>query len=232
MKPIRVALLLALSLPFAASIASAKAVANRDWSTAVTTTPQGTYVLGNPAAKVKLVEYLSFTCSHCADFATEAFPLLRSRYIGSGQVSFELRNAIRDRFDLVATVLSRCQGPAGVFPATETLMTKQRDWIQRAGAYETAERERLGTLPLSEALAALAEGSGMQAIMGRRGLSPAAARRCFSDQASFDRLSAIADEAWRQRRIVGTPTFLLNGHVVQDVASWQELEPLIAGALK
>ena len=37
-----------------------------DWTTVVSATPEGGFVMGNPNAKVKLVEYGSMTCPHCA----------------------------------------------------------------------------------------------------------------------------------------------------------------------
>ena len=41
---------------------------NGDWSTVVSKTPEGGFVMGNPNAKVKLVEFGSLTCPHCAEF--------------------------------------------------------------------------------------------------------------------------------------------------------------------
>ena len=41
---------------------------NGDWSTVVSQTPEGGFVMGNPNAKVKLVEFGSMTCPHCAEF--------------------------------------------------------------------------------------------------------------------------------------------------------------------
>ena len=60
---------LALGLLAAApAAAQAPAVANVDWSQRVATTPEGGFRMGNPDAPVKLVEFLSLTCSHCATF--------------------------------------------------------------------------------------------------------------------------------------------------------------------
>ena len=44
---------------------------NGDWSTMVAKTPEGGFVMGNPGAKVKLIEYGSMTCPHCATFEEE-----------------------------------------------------------------------------------------------------------------------------------------------------------------
>ncbi|MEO8619159.1 MAG: thioredoxin domain-containing protein, partial [Sphingomicrobium sp.] len=47
----------------------AKAKVATDWSKTVAATPEGGIVMGNPKAKVTLVEYGSLTCSHCKHFA-------------------------------------------------------------------------------------------------------------------------------------------------------------------
>ena len=43
----------------------------RNWTTAGTATPTLGHRIGNPAAKVKLTEYISYTCPHCAAFTRE-----------------------------------------------------------------------------------------------------------------------------------------------------------------
>ena len=35
-------------------------------------TPEGGFVMGNPNAKVKLIEFGSLTCPHCAEFEEQA----------------------------------------------------------------------------------------------------------------------------------------------------------------
>lgn len=233
MKRFLAAAMLALAVPFAWSLSAADAApAKRDWTKTVTATPTGAYVLGNPNAKVKLVEYLSFTCSHCAQFTVEGFPVLKDRYVASGQVSVELRNAVRDRFDLTAALLSRCQGAAGVFQATELLMAKQAEWMEKAMAFDVAEQQKLRGMPLGDGLAVLAAGAGLDAMMRTRGLTPAGAKACLANKAEQDRLAAMAGEAWRERKLPGTPGFLINGSHVAEARSWATLEPALIAALQ
>ena len=63
------------------------AAAAPNWLATAATTPRGSYVVGNPAAKVKLVEYLSYTCSHCAAFSGEGSPVLKRDYVARGRAS-------------------------------------------------------------------------------------------------------------------------------------------------
>lgn len=65
--------------------APAKPAAER-WSATISTSPIGALLVGKPGAKVKLVEYFSYTCSHCADFAKQSAVLLKTLYIDTGLV--------------------------------------------------------------------------------------------------------------------------------------------------
>ena len=102
---------------------------NGDWSTIVTKTPEGGFLMGNPNAKVKLVEFGSMTCPHCAEFEEQGGKDLIDNYVKKGLVSWEFRNYVRDPFDMTATLLARCGGEASVFCLTRNLFADQREWV-------------------------------------------------------------------------------------------------------
>jgi protein-disulfide isomerase len=216
--------------------AAAKSVAAkpaaRDWTQMVTMTPQGSYVLGNPLAKVRIVEYLSMTCTHCAHFTGESLKPLTDNYVRGGQVSIEVRHAIRDSLDVAATLLARCGGAKPFFGNVEALMAAQDDWVRDAVAFQEADQGAAGKLPLGQALTAFAHGAGLDRIMAARGLPAARANACLARQAEQDRLVAMAQEAWSTRKIPGTPSFLLNGTLVPGASSWATLEPKLKEALR
>src|SRR5690606_23205391 len=60
-----------------------------NWTGVVAKTEAG-HRLGNPDAKVKVIAFESYTCSHCAHFEQEAGPVLKLAYIPTGNVSFEV----------------------------------------------------------------------------------------------------------------------------------------------
>src|SRR5918998_1867242 len=76
--------------------------ANGDWSQVVTKTPEGGFMMGDPQAKVRLLEFASMTCPHCKEFDETGVQPLIDKYVKSGQVSYELRNYVRDGFDVAA----------------------------------------------------------------------------------------------------------------------------------
>ena len=101
---------LGLSLSAAASADAAQAQRKVDWTTHITQTPQGAYVIGNPNARVKLVEYVSYTCPHCAAFVNSATPVLKRQFVRSGSTSIEVRHYLLNRIDLAASLIARCGG--------------------------------------------------------------------------------------------------------------------------
>ena len=111
------------------SASANKAVAAQpgtDWVAMIEKTPEGGYRMGNPNARVQLVEFASLTCPHCADFTKEAGPVLKRDYIAKGLVSYELRTFARDPADYAASMLSRCQSPAAFFGHVEGFFGTQR----------------------------------------------------------------------------------------------------------
>ena len=87
--------------------------ANGDWSEVVAATPEGGFVMGNPNAGVKLVEYGSYTCGHCARFDEEGVQPLIDKYVKTGRVSFEFRNYVRDPYDLAGALSDARRHEAG-----------------------------------------------------------------------------------------------------------------------
>ena len=73
---------------------------NGDWSKLVSRTPEGGYLMGNPKADVKLVEFGSMSCPHCAEFEEKGAQKLINDYVKTGRVSYEFRNFVRDPLDI------------------------------------------------------------------------------------------------------------------------------------
>ncbi len=212
----------------AAAAAPAKA-AQRDWSKAVAVTPEGGFRMGNPAAPVKLVEYASYTCPHCAHFVQEGVPQLIARYVRSGRVSFELRNLVRDPYDLSAALLSRCAGPRNFFPLMHSIFATQDQWTGRFAALSASEYDALTALPATPKLIRIAAIGGLDAMAARFGVPAARAKACLSDEKAAERLAEMRRVATSQYDVQGTPTFLINGKKAQGAHDWATLEPLLGG---
>jgi protein-disulfide isomerase len=235
----RPAILLALALGAATVLAPAasaapasqsagKPAARVDWSAQVRPTPEGGFVMGNPFAPVKLVEYGSLTCGHCAHFAHQAMAPLMQNYVRNGVVSFEYRNFILNGLDVAASLVARCGGAATFFPMADKLYANQETWMGRVSALTDAQKAKLNALPEAERLAHIAETVGLTALAAEHGIAPAQAKRCLSDQAALEELSRMA-EAASNIGVQGTPTFFLNGTNIGP-HDWSTLEPILREA--
>ena len=199
----------------------------RDWTKSVATTPDGGYRIGNPAAPVKLVEYGSLTCDHCARFAEVGVPQLLSKYVKSGRVNFEFRNFVRDPYDVTAALLSRCAGPANFFALTDSYFSGQKAWVGRFQGMTEAQAKALDGLPPQQQFAQLASIGGLDAMAAQAGVTPARAQQCLSDQAGLAQLVAMRKVAVEKHKLQGTPTFVINGKTAEHAHDWTALEPLL-----
>jgi hypothetical protein len=202
-----------------------------DWSKVTNRNPDGAFVQGNPDAKVKLVEFFSLTCPHCAKFEGEAIAPLTAKYIKTGLVSYETRHALRDVFDLSASLLARCDGPGAFFTSVPTLFATQDTWMTRAAEWaKTAPDSK--TTPQDKLLQMVAQGAGLTSFFTARGLTEAKANACLANGTDREILVGMANNAWHRPNFPGTPAFTINGTLQQDLSTWTDLDGRLAAALK
>ena len=204
---------------------------NGDWSTMISKTAEGGFLMGNPQAKVKLIEYGSMTCPHCATFEEEGTKALIDNYVKKGLVSFEFRNFVRDPYDLTASLIARCGGEAGFFGLTRNLYADQEDWIGKIQAADPATMQSVQAMPPAQQFATIAELAGLKQYASLRGVPKAQGEKCLADQASVDQLVQMNSDAVSQYSIPGTPSFVINGKLLDATAAWDALEPKIKEAL-
>ena len=198
---------------------------NGDWTQVVTETQDGGFLMGNPNAPVKLVEYASLTCPHCAAFSKEGSEKLKNQYVKSGQVSFEFRNFVLNPIDLAATMLVRCQGTGPYFKSVDQLFATQAQWTAAASKMSEADQQRIGALPREQQVPAIAKASGIDGFFRQRGMPEARINSCLADQQSVERLVKMNEVGVERDKVEGTPTFLINGEKVENVTTWGALEP-------
>ena len=202
-----------------------------DWTKIVATTPDGGFVRGNPTAPVKLVEFGSMTCPHCADFAITGEPKLVEEYVKSGRVSFEFRNFVRDPYDLAAALVARCGGTSSFFSLTNGLFRDQRKWIDKLQAVPQAQTEALRTASPPQQMKAIATWAGLPQWAAQRGVPSARTNACLASEQQINRLVKMNADAVATYNIPGTPSFLINGSLVENASTWETLEPKLRAAL-
>jgi len=195
-----------------ASIGPVAAPANGDWSTVVNQTPAGGFLMGNPQAKVQLIEYGSMTCPHCREFDETGVGPLIEQYVKTGKVGYEFRNYVRDPFDLAASLIARCNGAKSFFPLERALYADQPNWIAKLQAVPQAQLEALQSMPPNQQFLEVAKLAGFQDWAAARGVPQAKTAQCLADQKAIDQLVQMTSDATTQfPEFQGTPTFIING---------------------
>lgn len=243
MPRLRPALLAALAAPLALALAACgseeegaatgepiapiAAPAGTSWVETAAVTPEGGYVIGNPEAPLKLVEYASHTCSHCAAFSQEAAAAL-DEYVAKGVVSYELRNQIHDPIDLTIALLARCGTPASFHPLANQAWQNFEAIIQRAQA-DPAALQAAQAAPPAQRFQAIGEASGLIDFFAARGISRDQALSCLADTAKATQITEASETQSEELNVTGTPTFFLNGRLVEGT-SWSLIEPALQTA--
>ena len=205
------------------AVAAIEAPAGQKWSDTVSQTEAGGYVMGNPDAPIKLVEFMSITCSHCATFGEQAFDSIRDDYVNSGRVSFEVRNFVRDPLDLTAAILSRCGGEAPFFALTKQALGYQGAMFEAAQGMGEAKYSAILKSEPNVRFVQLAEELGLISFFQQRGISADQAKICLSEEATANKLMSETQAATTEFNIPGTPTFLINGKIVEGT-NWTLIE--------
>ncbi|MDP9057064.1 MAG: DsbA family protein [Pseudomonadota bacterium] len=211
-----------------APVAAVTPPAGKSWSDVVSTTAAGGMVMGNPAAAVKLVEYGSLSCPHCAHFAEFGFKPLVDKYVDSGKVSYEYRSfAIHGMLDVPLTVLVRCASPQAFFGLVEQLYTNQPALMTRAQQADK-QVQAASALPPEKRFVALSDAMGFTDFFSARGVPVDQAHACLADPANAQRVAKDA-QSFSDQGVDSTPTLMING-IKTDATSWAELEPMLQKA--
>ncbi|MGH6652983.1 MAG: thioredoxin domain-containing protein [Sphingopyxis sp.] len=205
-----------------AAIAKVAAPAGKSWSQTVVKTAEGGYLMGNPDAPIKLIEYGSLTCSHCADFSNESHEELSRDFVDTGRVSFEMRNYVRDAIDATAAAIIHCAPAERYFPLAENTFASQAEIFKNAQANEQGYAAAMA-LPPAQRFPALAKATKLDTFFQARGLTGDQINACLSNIANIEALEKGVNAANEQYNIAGTPTFIINGTVAEGVGTWPVL---------
>ena len=222
MKSFALAMLSVATLPLALP---APAVAQKaNWANRVSLSSEGGHVLGNRKAATRIVEYMSYTCGHCADFEQQAAGPLKAGPIADGSTSFEVRNLVLNPVDMTAAMLARCGGASKFFGNHRALLDTQSDWIARFAKLTPEQQRELSAGTPTEKMQAVARLAGFYPIMQRRGVSKAQANACLADKAAQDAVLGMTRYARDTLKLPGTPSFTINGKVLDGVHGWPGLK--------
>ncbi len=178
------------------------------------------FVIGNPNAKVTLVEYASAACPHCARFDAQVFPQLKAKYIDTGKVKYAFREMlVGDEGEVniaaISFMMARCAGHDKYMDVVEQVFRAQPEIFQTQDVKAVFVR-----------------------IAKANGLSEAQLDACLNDKSAVDQLNARVEQAEKVDKVDSTPTLIANGKKLQqkpgqewDFATLDaQLKPLVSGA--
>lgn len=165
--------------------------------------------MGKEDAPVKIVEYMSLTCPHCAHFAVTTFDAIKQKYIDTGKVRFIIREFPFDPRAAAAFMLARCAPQEQYMPMVEMLFKQQIAWAS----------------PDVDGRAALLQMSKLA------GFTEDSFTKCLTNQKLLDDVNAVRERAAKDFGVNATPTFLINGKRYAGDMSVGAMSKLIDGLL-
>jgi protein-disulfide isomerase len=168
--------------------------------------------MGDAAAKIKVVEYASASCSHCARFNNEVFPEFKKKYIDTGKVYYTLKEFLTPPNELAAAgfLTARCAGKDKYFNVLDAIYHAQAEIFQ--------------TGDMRGVLLRIAQGTGM---------TEKQFDACITDEKALKALNDRVDAGMKADKISGTPTFIVNGkQIASGEVSLAQLDTAIADVSK
>jgi len=163
----------------------------------ITVNVQGAPLLGDPKAKIAIVEFSDYQCPYCRRFHLETFPRLQKNYIDSGKVAFAAKNFPLDFHpeSVGAALTVNCARRQNI----------KASWDIQGQLF--MQQNRLGKAFYDE-------------LIKRYGLDGEKFSKCLAETKQHNAIAEDLDYA-RQLGVQGTPTFFIGqlrgGQVVDTV---------------
>jgi protein-disulfide isomerase len=167
--------------------------------------------IGSKNAPIKIKEYFSLTCGHCANFHLKTLPQLKERYIDTGKVQLEFIDYPLDRLAIIAATLARTLPTEdGYLEAISILLKKQKQW-----AYSKK--------PLDE----------LRSIAKLFGVSSKQFDEILKNIPLMQEIINKMEKESKNFNIESTPTFIINNnHKISGALSFKDFEKELLTLIK
>ena len=159
---------------------------------------------------MKVIEYASYTCPHCAAFHADTFKDFRREYIDTGRVYFTFREVFFDRYGLWAAMVARCAGPDRYFGVADLIYATQSEWARQSDPAAVAE--------------------SLKRIGAQAGLSREQLDACLADADQAQGLVSWYEANAARDGIQATPSFLINGEMHSGNLGLEQIGRLVDDA--
>ena len=162
-------------------------------------------ISGNEDAKITIIAYESLTCSHCATFHKDIYPLLKKDFIDKGLVKIEFRHFPLDIAALNAAKISQCkQGQS--LEILEKLYLNQQGWVKGKGIDE-----------LNENLKKFLKDEGFNIDFDK----------CIKNKEIEDFVLNDRIEGTKNFKVNATPTIIINNEKFEKSLNYKNLKKII-----
>jgi protein-disulfide isomerase len=166
--------------------------------------------LGNPKAKVVVVEYADYRCPFCEKFYTDVMPILKEKYIDTGKIKFVYQDfAFLGPDSLSAGEATHCAGDQGAFWQFHDYIFnnfggESSDWASKANQKKNAQTLGLNTTQFNNCM----------------------------DSGKYSQRVKDQTTKGASYGVTGTPTVFVNGKALVGALPAQEFVNAIDEALK
>ncbi len=169
------------------------------------------FSVGNPDAKVKIVEYASLGCIHCKQFHKDVFYEVKKNYIDTGKVYFTYRHYPLNAPAIKAAVVMACVEEADKLAFMGTLFEAQAQW-----AYSKSEADLIDKLKTITKIA---------------GITTDKFETCYKDEAVQGQILENMKKAYDQLFVTSTPSIFINGKRFMESREYEGVAKYIDGLL-
>jgi protein-disulfide isomerase len=165
--------------------------------------------IGNADAKFTVMEFFSLTCSHCAAFAAETMPKVKSELIATGKVRWVFHDYPLDQIALLAAQVARYLPVDRYEPFVDALLATQDRWAFAREANHTEE---------------------LWKTAGLAGMSRATFDKAVADDDLKNWIMKGRQDDTDKWKIDSTPSFVINGTKYAGEMSYDAFRKLIPDA--
>ena len=164
------------------------------------------FVIGNNNAPITIIEYASLSCSHCADFHIKTLPKLIEKYVDTGKIKIVFRDFPFNYPALLGSMVLRCIPKDARYQYTQALYKLQHKWVNRENNKTTQE---------------------LYKIMQGGGMTKEEFNSCIKNADLEKNILESLIDAQNEFNIKSTPSFLINGLLVEGNKSLKDFSKII-----
>ena len=194
---LRYSLLICFFLLFISSSTLSKTVLN---------ITENDFIIGSNNAPITVIEYASMSCSHCADFHIKTLPKLIENYVDTGKIKIVFRDFPFNYPALLGSMVLRCIPKDARYQYTQALYKLQHKWVNRENNKATQE---------------------LYKIMQGGGMTKEEFNSCIKNVDLEKNILESLMDAQKEFNIKSTPSFLINGLLVEGNKPFKDFREII-----